>query len=33
MHGGAKDFEKNISVNAIKRFFAKKGMRMLWENY
>jgi len=31
MHGGAKDFSVEARYNAIKRFFAKKSMRMLWE--
>ena len=31
MHGGGRDFFKEARYNAIKRFFKKKGMRMLWE--
>jgi hypothetical protein len=31
MHGGYREFSVEARYNAIKRFFAKKGMRMLWE--
>jgi len=32
MHGGAKDFQKNISVNAIKRFLNEKVKQIEREN-
>jgi len=31
MQRGGRDFFKEARYNAIKRFFAKKSMRMLWE--
>ena len=31
MHGGYRDFSEDVRYNAIKRFFVKKSMRMLWE--
>jgi len=31
MQRGGRDFSEEARSNAIKRFFAKKSMRMLWE--